>query len=87
MLTENDVIEVVVSHLKQGGWVILNTCSTGQHGVDILREQGGRRLAIEAKGGTSATMGTKRYGKPFTANQKRTLVAVAFLTAAQSARF
>jgi hypothetical protein len=85
VLTENDVIQAVVSHLKKGGWAILSTCSTGEHGVDILAEQGGQSLAIEAKGGTSATLGTKRYGKPFTANQKRTHVAVALLTAAQVA--
>lgn len=83
MLTENDVIEAVVSHLERSGWAILSTCSTGQHGIDILAERGGKQLAVEAKGGTSATLGTKRYGKPFTANQKRTHVAVAFLTAAQ----
>jgi Holliday junction resolvase-like predicted endonuclease len=85
MLTENDVIEAVVSHLKHRGWAILSTCSTGRHGIDILAEKGGKKLAVEAKGGTSATLATKRYGKPFTANQKRTHAAVALLTAAQVA--
>lgn len=83
MLTENDVVKSVAAYLTQQGWNIQNICSTNQHGVDILAEKQGKTLAVEAKGGTSATKGTKRYGKPFTGNQKRTHVAVALLTATQ----
>jgi hypothetical protein len=82
MLTENDVIEAVVSHLEHSGWAIISTCSTGQRGIDILAERQGAKLAIEAKGGTSSKL-TKRHGKPFSAGQKATHVAVAFLTAAR----
>lgn len=83
MLTENDVVNSVVVHLQKEGWDIIKTCSTVQRGVDILAEKDGKKLAVEAKGGTSARKGTKRFGKGFSLNQKKTHVAVALLTAAK----
>src|SRR5579863_522530 len=82
MMTENHVVAAVVSHLENSGWDILSKRSTDQRGIDVLAERQGKKLAVEAKGGTSSKP-TKRYGKPFTANQKRSHVAVALLTAAQ----
>jgi Holliday junction resolvase-like predicted endonuclease len=83
MLTENDVVDAVARHLTNNGWTILQTRTTLQHGIDILAQKDGETLAIEAKGGGSARAGTARYGQHFTANQKRTHVAVAILTAMQ----
>ena len=84
MLTENDVVEAVAHHLRQAGWVVLQTRTTSQHGIDILAEKDGQKLAIEAKGGGSAKAGSARYGLHFTPNQKRTHVAVAILKALQT---
>jgi len=83
MLTENDVVEAVVVHLSTAGWTILQSRTTAQRGVDILAERNGESLAVEAKGGGSATAGTRRFGQHFTTNQKRSHVAVALLTAVQ----
>jgi|HubBroStandDraft_6_1064221.scaffolds.fasta_scaffold103178_1 Holliday junction resolvase-like predicted endonuclease len=83
MLTENDVLDAVAEHLKNEGWTIRQKRTTTQHGIDILAEKHGESVAIEAKGGGSATIGTARYGQHFTANQKRSHVAVALLTAIQ----
>jgi hypothetical protein len=83
MLTENDVVDAVPKHLANDGWVVRQTRTTSQTGIDILAEKNAESLAIEAKGGGSARVGSARYGKEFTANQKRTHVAVALLTAAQ----
>lgn len=83
MLTENDVVDAVARHLTNDGWTILQMRTTLQQGIDILAEKNGETLAIEAKGGGSAREGTARYGQHFTANQKRTHVAVATLTAIQ----
>ena len=83
MLTENNVVEAVAAHLQDAGWRILQVCSTKQQGIDILAERQGERLAVEAKGGGSGTPGTRRYGSPFTNNQKHSHVAVALLTAAR----
>ena len=83
MLTENDVVEAVAAYLQDTGWRILQMCTTKEHGIDILAERQGEKLAVEAKGGGSGTPGTRRYGSPFTYNQKRSHVAVALLTAAR----
>ena len=81
MLTENDVVRAVAEHLRRGGWHILSTSNTGETGYDILAKAGGTTLVVEAKGGTSSKPVTKRYGKPFTPNQKFDHVAKALYTA------
>ena len=70
MLTENDVIDAVVSHLTGKGWNIETISRTDQRGIDILANKGRTSLAIEAKGETSNRRGSSRYGKPFTSSQK-----------------
>src|SRR5205807_7801303 len=42
----------------------------------------GRKLFVEAKGGTSSKETTKRFGKPFTPNQAKSHVSVALYCAA-----
>ena len=82
MLTENDVIKSVVSHLEANDWRIVDVRWTHQRGIDILAKRHGNTLAIEAKGGTASTPGSARYGQPFTANQKKSHVSRALYTAA-----
>ena len=66
MLTENDVVEAVALYLSGSGYSIESTCTTGQTGVDIvaIETASGRRLRVEAKGGTSSKDHTERFGKP-----------------------
>src|SRR5215469_14209085 len=80
-LTEDQVVQAVVSHLKKAEWQIKKTCTVEQRGTDILAERDGRSLVVEAKGGGSARKWTRRYGQPFTSAQKRHHVAMALLTA------
>ena len=82
MITENDVIRALAEYLRRDNWRILATSGTGQTGHDVLAEANGVTLVIEAKGGTSSKPDTKRYGKPFTRNQKLSHIAKAFYTAA-----
>lgn len=84
MLTENDVVDAVSEYLKQRGFQIIQTCSTKQRGVDIVAEYPAtkEKLLVEAKGGTSSKAGTANFGKPFTLNQVKTHVSVAFYHAA-----
>ena len=82
MLTENDVVEAVARHLKDGGWQIEDTKSTDQRGHDIVAARDGTVLAVEAKGGTSSKRGTHRHGLPFNSGQKRSHVSVALYKAA-----
>ena len=84
MLTENEIVEAVAAYLRKTGWEILHTKTTIQQGIDILAQKDGRKLAVEAKGGGSAKPGSARFGLHFTANQKRTHVAVALLKAMQT---
>ena len=84
MLTENDVVQAVAAYLKGEGYEIVSSLSTRQRGIDIIAEHPStkKRLLIEAKGGTSSKEGTANYGKPFTSNQAKTHVSVAFYYAA-----
>lgn len=45
MLTENDVVCAVARHLQEGGWCVVSTSSTAEHGYDILATKGGTTLA------------------------------------------
>ncbi len=84
MLTENDVVQAVVSYLKGEGYRIISALSTSQRGIDIVAEHPAtkKQLLVEAKGGTSSKEGTANYGNPFTSNQAKTHVSVAFYYAA-----
>jgi Holliday junction resolvase-like predicted endonuclease len=84
MLTENDVVQAVVGHLESKGYQIVSALTTSQQGIDIVAEHPltKKRLLVEAKGGTSSKEGTANYGNPFTSNQAKTHVSVAFYYAA-----
>ena len=79
--TENDVINAVVSKLKSMNFKIISTCSTKEHGVDIVSKKEQNTLLIEAKGGTSSMKESNNYGKPFNRNQIRTHISVAIFAA------
>lgn len=85
MLTENDVVTAVATHLTKQGYHIDKALTTVERGIDIVakRQSTGERLLIEAKGGTSSKEATARFGKPFTLNQARSHVSVAFYCAAK----
>ncbi|WP_296869326.1 hypothetical protein [Tibeticola sp.] len=84
MLTENDVVQAVSRYLEGEGYRIVSSLSTSQRGIDIVAEHPStkKRLLVEAKGGTSSKEGTANYGNPFTSNQVKTHVSVAFYYAA-----
>ena len=84
MLTENDVVDAVAAHLPSLGYTVEATCTTIQRGVDIVarHDQTGRRLRVEAKGGTSSKDHTDRYGKCFNSGQVVSHVSRALYKAA-----
>lgn len=69
MLNENRVVEAVCRHLIAMGYVIEQQCSTRDRGIDIIAAKDGRRLVVEAKGGTSSFSESNRYGKEDTLSQ------------------
>src|SRR2546427_11620697 len=83
-LTENDVIDAVAAHLPSLGYVVESTCTTVQTGKDIVAKHKatGRRLRVEAKGGTSSKEHTARYSLGFSPNQVRGHVSRALYEAA-----
>ena len=86
-LTENDIVEAVCRYLCESGWVIERRADTTVRGVDIVaRGPDESLLRVEAKGATSASPKSARYGQPFELRQIKTHVARAFFTAAASPR-
>jgi len=85
-LTENDVVEIVCGFLCSAGYEIEQRLTTTQTGDDIIAVRHLhplRRVHIEAKGATSARVGSQRYGQPFDSAQVRVHVAEAVYKAAQ----
>ena len=85
MLSENQVIEAVCSHLESHGYAITQRLTTKQHGHDIIAVRRGVspiELHIEAKGETSDRKGSARHGKAFNSAQVSDHVAAAFYCAA-----
>jgi len=85
VLTENDVIQAVAASLQQRGFRIERAASTSDRGPDIEAEHAasGRRLLVEAKGGTSSKDHTRRFGLAFTPGQALSHVSRAFYHAAK----
>lgn len=69
MVTEDDVVESTARALREAGWTITQQLTTKATGVDLIAERAEQRLLIEAKGYTSASPTSARYGKPFNPNQ------------------
>lgn len=79
MLTENDVVSAVCRHLKDTGFEIKQSLLTSEKGIDIIAIKNSYTLFIEAKGETSASITSKRFGSPFNQNQIKTHIGQAIL--------
>ena len=85
MLTENEIVQTLAEHLRREGYRIDKQLTTLEQGVDIvaIHLATGRWLLVEAKGSTSSKEGTARFGKPFSPNQAKSHVSVAFYCGAK----
>ncbi|GAA4456894.1 hypothetical protein [Rurimicrobium arvi] len=80
MLTETDVIEKLSEYFIQLDYQIIQKLTLRQKGIDIIaKDVEGTFIYIEAKGETSGTKNTKRFGRPFNGNQIWSHVSVALL--------
>ena len=77
-LTEDEITEIFSNYLITKSWTILARAKGREKGSDIVAERNGDRMCIEAKGGGSQTIGSKRYGKPFERLQCQKHTDVAF---------
>ncbi|MBK1856580.1 hypothetical protein JO972_16540 [Verrucomicrobiaceae bacterium 5K15] len=69
-MDENQVIENLLTHLKNNGWDIISFVPAGIRGIDVVTcDKHNRKWYIEAKGGTSSNPNSSRYGKPYTKSQ------------------
>jgi hypothetical protein len=82
-MDENAVVAAICTHLTNTGYAILQRLSTTGQGIDIIAKHPDKpgRLLVEAKGGTSARVGSPRYGKPYDDNQVFDRVGKGFYTA------
>lgn len=76
MITENDVVDTVISELERLEFEIISSCHTDTKGIDIIAKKDNRKILIEAKGGTTSIQ-SGNEGRPFTRNQVRSHVSVA----------
>ncbi len=81
-MNEDQIVEAVCAYLARTGCNVTSRCSTRERGIDIAGEHQGRKLYIEAKGGTSSREGSNRFGNPYTQSQVFDRVAKGFYTAA-----
>lgn len=78
MINENQVVDYVCKYLEDNKYIIDQRLSTNEKGYDIVAfNEDGKKLIIEAKGGTSSKSGTNRYGKDFNQKQVKTHISVA----------
>ncbi|ELC8401459.1 hypothetical protein QYB42_001552 [Clostridium perfringens] len=82
MLTENDVVDCVVSYLKSKEFIIDSMCNTMQKGIDIVANKNGKKILVEAKGATTSK-DTNRKGKAFSRNQINSHISRAVFKALQ----
>lgn len=80
MLTENDVISAACSKIQELGFNIVQSLHTSEKGIDIIARKDEVTLYVEAKGETSASLTSSRYGKPFNPNQIDSHISRALLT-------
>jgi hypothetical protein len=84
-MDENEIVAAVCTYLTQAGYTVEQRLHTTEHGVDVIARNPstGRRIVVEAKGGTSSREGSARYGKPYTQTQVFDRVAKGIYTALQ----
>jgi hypothetical protein len=83
-MDENKIVEAVVGYLKSLGYVVKQSLTTKEKGIDIIADHALKgSILVEAKGGTSTFEGSARYGKAYKKSQVFDRVAKGFFTVAE----
>lgn len=85
-LNEDQVVDATVRYLRRQGYKILKVATTRDKGPDIISEKNGRQLWVEAKGDTSARVGSPRFGQQFNRSQAFDHCAKAFYVAVKNSQ-
>lgn len=81
LLTENEVVELMMNYLINQGYTIERYATTTQTGIDIEAFRADQKICIEAKGATSSMKDSARYGRPFNDNQVKNHIGKAVVAA------
>lgn len=71
-LTEDDVVNFLVKHLKQTGWNIDSYCLGQKHGCDIIASKSEVKLIVEAKGAKAGDNSPTKKREYFDSGQIKT---------------
>jgi len=83
-MDENKIVEAIVSYLQGLGYIVKQSLTTKEKGIDIIADHAMKgQILVEAKGGASTFEGSARYGKAYTKSQVFNRVAKGFFTVAE----
>jgi hypothetical protein len=70
--TEDEIITILLGHLKKNGWTIDSHCLGQKHGNDIVASKSNTTLIIEAKGARAADNSPSKRREYFDSGQIKT---------------
>jgi hypothetical protein len=70
--TEDEIINILIGHLKNNGWNIDSHCLGQKHGNDIVASKSGKILIIEAKGARAGDNSPTKRRENFDSGQIKT---------------
>jgi Holliday junction resolvase len=71
-LTEDQIIEILMTYLTKTGWTIESYCFGQSKGTDIIAIKNGRKLFIEAKGAKAGENSKTKRREYFDSGQIKT---------------
>ena len=70
--TEDEIITILIEHLKQNGWTITSSCLGQERGNDIVASKANNTLIIEAKGAKAGDNAPTKKREHFDSGQIKT---------------
>jgi hypothetical protein len=70
--TEDEIINILIAHLKVSGWTIDSHCLGQKHGNDIVASKSRSKLIIEAKGARAGDKSPTKKREYFDSGQIKT---------------
>jgi hypothetical protein len=70
--TENEIVNILIGHLKINGWTIDSYCLEQTHGNDIVASKANTKLIVEAKGAKASNNSPTKKREYFDSGQIKT---------------
>ncbi|HBS86263.1 MAG TPA: hypothetical protein DEA97_06890 [Bacteroidales bacterium] len=71
-MTEDQVVTILMEHLKKENWKIVYYCLGSKHGNDIVAEKQGKTMIVEAKGAMANSQSKIKKREKFDSGQIKT---------------